>query len=1701
MAFDTLGVNVVASGIRGVASDIAKLAGSFMKYVGAVKQADAASVKAAQSQSKLADTMVNKTQKNIKSLETQYDRLVARANTLRVTIDSLNMTMRNPVSTKANYDKAIRDVQAYTAAIKKLESAIRYTKQGQVYKRDQWIVQAVADLKVKLAGANVELQKHAKNYAASIKEQDRLTKAVQAFINVTGDMKSTADDIAKAYQDMADAANEAADKHDDLTEAQNKLATGMFETENVLDAMIGMLNDSSGAASGLTSIISKLVPGLSSLSGGMGATGGASASLASALGISVGALAAIASGAAIAAAAIAGLVISFKIMKAAAKLVVDAMKIVIKVIQTAWQVFKKLASVVWDVAAAIGKTLWNAIKKIATAPFNLVSKLFGNMGGSMQRVLEMAIGMNLSRIWWQLGMKMRDMFKTATDAAIEFQVTYTRLDTLMKNEVIGKLGPTPSEDEYNAGLVQATRQTKELIAWTSKLAVLTIFGAEDILNVYTLAMSYGFASTQAERLTEAVLDFASGMGLGDTEMERIIENFGQMRAQGKITGTELRDLARGSFVPVNDILEQMAKNAGLVGDYNIPNMQAINAVLQNMADNGELTADAFASIDKMLKKLGADGKITRTEFETLVQDLSKSDVMEKFGLTAEQAGKALEAIKTGQLTEELNQLIKTGKLTIDEFFDAFIEMVEDKYPNAAKSMGLTMKAVKSNIEDYIATMIGWRLIAPVFEVVAEHVQNFIQNTLMTEKQIANFDRVGKALKVITELLMTYSEAMRKVSIFSKLWSGPFAQVAKVFEHFTDIIGKLGTEEFDFKKVLDLSYLLKAFGMSGESRNAITTGISTLNRIMKDIIAGVEIDPAQLKKALGDVFGTIWKDFFGPKIKEGIDLAWTKHIAPAIGRLWQKMKDKFAEWKTEKLIPGIKKFFGETLPSWISSFGRWITEEGPRIVLEVGKFVSDILAEFIKITAFHFGEDNPLTRLLVVLEELFKYGALKIADPTSSINADNAQNLADAFGNLGTSLKNAFFETDIGKKALSWINGDEFRSISINILTIVGTIGDLATVILGPFKNGMDEMGNIDISDIIRWMRNLSAMILQLAGYIQYLISYFLLLYETLTHVPDAIKGIRPFGKGSIFKQFFDGLNQPIDSQNLDNMRAAIDIIKKGMAILDGEDLYGATEQVDAFIESLKFDDIPPLNAVTLEQPFAITATVDANLPAGIYYDEDTGTYVQNIGVEPPEEIIYTQPFTINGELNFENLPAGYTYNDETGLLEFDPIIYDMTMKTLPIIELTQPIEVNGKVYHNLPPGFSVDPATNKLQWTSSQGEIVTDPIEVEQRLQMSLLILGTPGYAYNPLTGEYVYTPPGQTQKSYTLDPITLEQILNFTPEITLTGDAPQGFSIDENGNPTFTPPAGTTRDIVIPPANVEAEFRVTPQMILDGTAGPGWYLDDAGHIGYDWSSALKVAAIDGVDPIEYEVKVTPELVWTKEGWTTGEETGYLIFPQPVVQPPEPTEVFLPLVMSPQLTTESGEAWGGVNEWMKDQVSTVTGESVPVDVPIDVNIQAETANAQQVVDDIIGQLTDPLSGLADTFTAAGANAVQGLWNGMASVMAGLIEWWKGQVAYLNSIVPTMNQQNSPSRLYRSYGEDMMAGLQLGLESGQAGAVAQMHDAAIELRQALGAIGTGTISPQQYNNVSNTTNWNVNVTTPLVASTPIQAYEILRMRAR
>ena len=110
---------------------------------------------------------------------------------------------------------------------------------------------------------------------------------------------------------------------------------------------------------------------------------------------------------------------------------------------------------------------------------------------------------------------------------------------------------------------QAKARTRELLDQLKDLALVSPFTFKTIANTFTLASAYGFASDEAFNLTNSITEFAAGMGLGDLQIERIITNFGQMTSAGKVMGTELRDLARGGFLPVSRLLKDAGEILGV----------------------------------------------------------------------------------------------------------------------------------------------------------------------------------------------------------------------------------------------------------------------------------------------------------------------------------------------------------------------------------------------------------------------------------------------------------------------------------------------------------------------------------------------------------------------------------------------------------------------------------------------------------------------------------------------------------------------------------------------------------------------------------------------------------------------------------------------------------------------------------------------------------------------------------------------------------------------------------------------------------------------------------------------------------------------------------------------------------------------------------------------------------------------------------
>jgi tape measure domain-containing protein len=180
-----------------------------------------------------------------------------------------------------------------------------------------------------------------------------------------------------------------------------------------------------------------------------------------------------------------------------------------------------------------------------------------SFGQSIMHVAEVALGMLLrdailAAIGW-----FKDLASATIEAGNEFQILQIRLNGLNLQDA------TDSGLDYESAMGAAVEKTKEQMDWLQTLGAATPFDPAQIANIYTLARSYGFADEAAQQLTRNITDYTAGMGLSDEVLERVIQNMGQMIQRGKITSTEIRDLARGAYLPLADVLDRVAKSMGI----------------------------------------------------------------------------------------------------------------------------------------------------------------------------------------------------------------------------------------------------------------------------------------------------------------------------------------------------------------------------------------------------------------------------------------------------------------------------------------------------------------------------------------------------------------------------------------------------------------------------------------------------------------------------------------------------------------------------------------------------------------------------------------------------------------------------------------------------------------------------------------------------------------------------------------------------------------------------------------------------------------------------------------------------------------------------------------------------------------------------------------------------------------------------------
>lgn len=432
---------------------------------------------------------------------------------------------------------------------------------------------------------------------------------------------------------------------------------------------------------------------------------------------------------------------------------------------------------------------------------------------------------------------------------------FEKMETWQQKAALGALG-------MSEALENAIGPANELIEWTKVMAVTTPFTAESLAKANTLGMAMGFTTEETKRLTLATGNFTAGMGLTEEVIERIVYNFGQMRQQGKVTGTELRDLARGAFVPVTDVLKRMQENLEMGG----------------------------------------------MEFD------------------------------------DFRKLAAKGKVPVEAFFEAFMEIAERDFPDAMERMSKTWQGVTSNIQDFISVVIGTETLGPLVDKLAERMDASLKRMMAPEVRMgfrelgvtvgevfdevmATIPDVSAAFQDLAETLGMSGDPIETLKGIVEGLGNAFVWVLERIEGATTLFNSVLTPAIEaFNKALEdtedtLSPFLDPIKEFAQQHG--DKFVDVLNRTVE--IFAILVGFTAGLKVLGFIVRVILKGIGGPllaisAVLAAVSLAWENN--------WFGIRDTLTEVWEGTLKPAfenIKEWFENELPVALQAF--WDTFTG------------------------------------------------------------------------------------------------------------------------------------------------------------------------------------------------------------------------------------------------------------------------------------------------------------------------------------------------------------------------------------------------------------------------------------------------------------------------------------------------------------------------------------------------------------------------------------------------------------------------------------------------------------------------------------------------------------------------------------------------------------------------------------------------------
>jgi tape measure domain-containing protein len=212
--------------------------------------------------------------------------------------------------------------------------------------------------------------------------------------------------------------------------------------------------------------------------------------------------------------------------------------------------------------------------------------------------------------------------------AVQSYAAYERLGQSINALTAKQALLSGSATTMTQALAQTKTQSKELLGWIEKLAIESPFKQDDVAQAFRLAMALGFSTKESQRLTGAMLNFATATGAGGETIERVNRALGQMKTKGKVSLEEINQLTEGGVDAMRILRDATGKTGeALYKDISKGAISADFAIEAIIADTeklyagaGKASAGSFAGMLSSLEEV--QDIVGRTLFTGMFEQLA-----------------------------------------------------------------------------------------------------------------------------------------------------------------------------------------------------------------------------------------------------------------------------------------------------------------------------------------------------------------------------------------------------------------------------------------------------------------------------------------------------------------------------------------------------------------------------------------------------------------------------------------------------------------------------------------------------------------------------------------------------------------------------------------------------------------------------------------------------------------------------------------------------------------------------------------------------------------------------------------------------------------------------------------------------------------------------------------------------------------------